>query len=52
MSKFLCRASERHLVWPEYASVEVSQERCGDNSAYGVIMTHEQLKLQDHVLDS
>jgi uncharacterized protein with PQ loop repeat len=46
-SKLLCRAHERHLVWPEYAwivhSVEVGEESCGGNSTPtldGVISLH------------
>ena len=43
VSKLLCRARERHLVWPEYAwivhSVEVREERCGDNSSLDGVIT-------------
>jgi hypothetical protein len=44
-SKLLCRAHERHLVWPEYAwivhSVELSEESCENNSTLdGVISLH------------
>ena len=48
VSKLLCGAFERHLVWPEYAwivhSVEVREERCGDNSTLDGIIT---VKLKD-----
>ena len=48
VSKLLCGAFERHLVWPEYAwivhSVEVREESCGDNSTLDGIIT---VKLKD-----
>jgi hypothetical protein len=48
VSKLLCRAHERHLVWPEYAwivhSVEVSEESCGDNSMLNGVIS---LKMRD-----
>ena len=48
VSKLLCRASEKHLVWPQYAwivhSVELSEEGCGDNSTLDGVIT---LKLKD-----
>ena len=44
-SKLLCRAHEKHLVWPKYAwivhSVKVSDESCAANSTLdGVIALH------------
>lgn len=41
--KLLCRAHERHLVWPEYAwivhSVEVSEKSCGENVTLDGVIT-------------
>jgi hypothetical protein len=47
-SKLLCRAHERHLVWPEYAwivhSVEMSEKTCGSNFTLDGVIS---LRLKD-----